>query len=169
MSPIIDTYDVSEDALNLKYMLDTVLERVVATFTSYNVPLPERQYWTMGVPAIDCDQLVVSFIQMYLGTPGDEANVPQRCNVPRSAVLSISLARAIPVQGLNGRAPSADKLQEAAAISAVDAYTLMESINQFDTWEDGGSYGMGVIATCEAPTAEGGFQVISMQITMVIP
>ena len=169
MSPILDTYDVSEDALNLKNMLDEVLKRVEATFISYNVPLPERRYWTMGIPVVDCEQLAVSFVQMYLGTPGDQANQPQRCSVPRSAVLSISVSRAIPVVGQNGRAPSADKIQEGSVISAVDAYVLMESINALDTWEDGGSFGMGVIATTEAPAAEGGFQTISMQITMVIP
>jgi hypothetical protein len=166
--PIVDTYEVSDDALNLKNMLDKVLEKVISTFISYNVPLPTRQYWTLGVPVIDCDQLVISFIQMYLGTPGDQANQPQRCDVPRSAVLSVSLARAIPVVGQNGRAPSAEAIQRGAEISAVDSWVLMESINQFDTWEEVG-FGMGVIATLEAPVAEGGFQTINMQLTMVIP
>lgn len=166
--PIVDTYEVSDDALNLKNMLDKVLEKVISTFISYNVPLPTRQYWTLGVPVIDCDQLVISFIQMYLGTPGDQANQPQRCDVPRSAVLSVSLARAIPVVGQNGRPPSAEAIQRGAEISAVDSWVLMESINQFDTWEEVG-FGMGVIATLEAPVAEGGFQTINMQLTMVIP
>lgn len=166
--PIIDTIDVSEDALNLKNLLDGVLERVVNTFTSYNVPLPERRYWTMGVPAVDCEQLVVSFIQMYLGTPGDEASSPQRCSVPRSAVLSISISREIPSVGMNGRAPSAEKIQDGSSISAIDTWVLMESVQEFDMWEPHAP-GMGVIATVEAPTPEGGFQTVSMQLTMVVP
>jgi hypothetical protein len=166
--PITDVTDVSQDAFNLKNMLDGVLERVVNTFVSYNVPLPSRQYWTMGVPAVDCEQLVVSFIQMYLGTPGDEASTPQRCSVPRSAVLSISLSREIPTVGMNGRAPTADKIQDGSTISAIDTWVLMESVQQFDMWEEVAP-GLGVIATVEAPTPEGGFQTVSMQITMVVP
>jgi hypothetical protein len=37
-----------------------------------------------------------------------------------------------------------------------------------DVWDET-SLGMGVIATIDAPTAEGGFQVINMNITMVVP
>jgi hypothetical protein len=164
----IDVSNVSEDALNVRNMMQGVLERVEATFESYNVPLPERRYWTLGSPAIDCAQLVVSLVQVYLGTPGDEASQPQRCNMPRSAVLSISIAREIPTVGQGGRPPSGRMIQDASEISAVDIWVLMESMNQLDPWDEVGP-GMGVIATAEAATAGGGFEVVSMQITMVVP
>jgi len=160
--------DVTPEALNLKNMMDGVLERVVSVFHSYNVPLPSRQYWTMGNPAVDCEQLVVSFIQMYLGTPGDQASQPQRCNMPKSAVLQISLARPIPTVGQNGRPPADEKIMEGSYISAVDAWVLMDAMKTLDVWDET-SLGMGVIATIDAPTAEGGFQVINMNITMVVP
>jgi len=166
--PIIDITNVSEDGLNLKELLEGVLARVATIFASYNVPLPSRQYWSMGQPAIDCEQLVVSFIQMYLGPPGDQASTPQRCNMPRTAVMTISLAREVPVVGQNGRPPEPSKIQQAAEISAVDAWVLMQSVNLFDMWEEGG-YGVGVIATVDAPSSEGGFQVVNMQITMAVP
>lgn len=166
--PIIDITNVSDDALDLKELLEGVLERVATIFQSYNVPLPARQYWSMGQPAIDCEQLVVSFIQMYLGPPGDQASTPQRCNMPRTAVMTISLAREVPVVSQNGRPPDATKIQQASEISAVDAWVLMQSTNLLDMWEEGG-YGVGVIATVDAPSSEGGFQVVNMQITMAIP
>ena len=72
MSIATDISDVSEDALNLKYMMDGILERVCTVFQSYNVQLPARRYWTLGAPAIDCDQVVVSFNGMYLGAPGSQ-------------------------------------------------------------------------------------------------
>lgn len=149
-------------------MLDRALEKVEAVFQSYDVPLPDRRYWTIGTPAIDCEQLVVSFVQAYLGTPGDEASTPQRCHQPRSAVLSISIAREIPTVGQGGRAPSGQTIEQASYISAVDAWVLLESVNQFDQWDEVGS-GMGVIATVEGTTPAGGFQVTSMQLTMVVP
>jgi hypothetical protein len=165
---IIDISDVSEDASNIVVFMDNVLESVVSTFQSYNVPLPTRQYWNVGQVAIDCAQLAVSLVQIYLGPPGDEASTPQRCNVPRTAVLAVTIAREIPVVGLNGRPPSSEKLQEASQISAIDAYVMAQSVNLFDQWEPG-SFGVGVIATVDIPPPEGGFQVVNMQLTMAIP
>lgn len=165
---IIDISGVESEALNLKDMMDKVLEKVQATYVSYNVPLPERQYWTMGTPAIDCEQLVVSFIQMYLGTPGDEASTPQRCNMPRTAVLSISVAREVPTVSQGGRPPTGAKIEESSYISAVDSWVLMEAMKQFDPWDETGP-GMGVIATVEATAPAGGYTVVAMQISMVVP
>lgn len=165
---IVDVTGVSEDVTNVVDFMEGVLTRVVNTFNSYNVPLPGRQYWTVGQQAVDCEQLVVTLIQIYLGPPGDQASTPQRCNRPRTAVLVVSVSREIPTVGQNGRAPAADKLQSAAEISAIDAYTLMLSLNELDMWEEGG-YGVGVIATSDIPPPEGGFQTVNMQLTMAIP
>jgi len=159
--------DFSEDALNLKYMMDGILEKVETVFQSYNVPLPQRRYWTMGTPAIDCDQVVVSFSQMYLGTPGDQVNTPQRCNVPRTAIVNISIAREVPTVGMNGRPPTGEKIQQGAALSAVDAWVLMASMKSFDMWD--GIFGLGVMATVEAGDIEGGFQVVTMELTLAVP
>lgn len=164
----IDVLGIDEDALNLKEMLDGVLERVETTFQSYNVSLPARRYWTMGRPAVDCAQVTVSLIQMYLGAPGAQVSLPQRCNVPRSATLNISISRETPVVGANGRPPSADKIEQAGTWAAVDAWVLMQSINQLDQWDETG-YGVGVIATLDTPEPEGGFQTVTMQITMAVP
>jgi hypothetical protein len=165
---IVNIASVNADALHLKNFLDKILYKVVQTYEEYNVPVPNRRFWTMGDPAIDCEQLCVSFIQMYLGLPGDQASQPRRVESPRSAVLSISISRAIPVVGSNGKAPLAEKIQEGSEIGAVDAYMFMELISKLDQWEPG-EYGMGVIATVEAATAEGGFHTTKMQVTLVIP
>jgi hypothetical protein len=47
MSSLYDVSNVDPDALNLKNMMDQVLEKVSSVFTSYGVPLPARCYWTM--------------------------------------------------------------------------------------------------------------------------
>ena len=168
MAAVYDISHVDPDALNLKTMMDQVLEKVCSVFTSYGVPLPGRQYWTLGSPAIDCEQLVVSFVQLYLGMPGDQASTPQRCHMPRTAVLTISVAREIPVVGQNGRPPSGEKIEQGSYLSAIDAWVLMDSMKQFDPWDEG-IPSMGVIATVDAPTSEGGFQVVNMQLSVVVP
>jgi hypothetical protein len=168
MGNIYDVSNVDPDALNLNNMMDKVLEKVTSVFTSYGVPLPTRCYWTMGAPAIDCEQLVVSFVQVYLGSPGDQASTPQRCHMPRTAVLTISISREIPTVGQNGRPPAASQIEDASRLSAVDAWVLMQSMKEFDVWDET-SLGLGVIATVDAPNAEGGYQTVNMQLSLVVP
>ena len=166
--PIIDISTVDSRALHLKDFLDAVLAKVIATYEEYHIDLPSRRFWTMGEPAIDCEQLSVSFIQMYLGLPGDQASQPQRCTQPRTAVLSIAVSRQIPTVGNNGQAPTGEKIQEGSEIAAVDCYLFMELIRKLDQWEEN-EYGMGVIATVEAGNPEGGFETVRMQVSMVVP
>lgn len=168
MATQIDFTGVSEDATNLRDMMQGVLERVETIFQSYNVNLPARRYWTMGQPAIDCEQLVVSFVQMYLGSPGAQVGDPQRCHVPRSATLNIQIARQTPIVGQNGRPPSAQSIQIAAETLAYDSWVLMESVNLLDQWDETG-YGIGVIATLDVSAPEGGFQTTTMTVTMAVP
>lgn len=168
MVTAIDVTGLAEDALSLKNLMDGVLERVTTIFQNNNVPLPQRQYWTMGTPVIDCEQLVVSFAQMYLGAPGAQATEPQRCNVPRTATINVSIARPVAVVGQNGRPPAGEKIQQASAWLAIDAWVLMQSVNLLDMWDETG-YGVGVIATLEVGEAEGGFQATTLQVTMAVP
>lgn len=164
----LDFYELDEDAYHLRNAMQGILDRVISIYESYGMPLPTRRYWTMGTPAVDCEQLVVNFVQMYLGAPGDEASSPQRCNVPRSAVVVISVTRQIPVVGQSGKAPAGDKIQDYSEWSAVDAWILMQSVNLLDQWEEGG-YGPGVIATLNSAEPQGGYQSINLQITLAVP
>lgn len=168
--PIVNTANVSNDAKHLANMLQEVLNRIINIYDSYSMPLPTRRYYTFGVPVVDCEQVVVSLIQMYVGTPGDEATEPRRCTDPRSAVLNISVSRAVPIAQPNGSAPSADDIQDANQVMAYDAWILMESIQDLDAWAtETGMPGLGVIATVDASEPEGGFATTRMTITMAIP
>lgn len=167
--PIQDITGVNSDARNLANFLQDVLDRVIAAYNSYNMPLPARRYYSLSAPVVDCEQLCVAFIQMYIGTPGDEATEPRRCTDPRSASLSIQIARSVPITQQNGQPPSAEDIQQAAEVSALDAWILMESVNQFDSWAGSGPFGLGVIATVDSDPPEGGFQVTRLTITMAVP
>lgn len=165
---IIDFDAVDPDAKNLVAHLENVLEKVVATYASYNMPLPDRQYWTLGQTVVDCEQVVVCLLQMYLGSPGDEATEPRRCNDPRSATITVTVSRQIPVVGPSGKAPSPAKIQEGMIPAAYDAWILMESVKMLDTWENAG-FGLGVIATLETTPPEGGFQNTILTMTSAVP
>lgn len=169
--PIVDISNVSNDAKHLAAFLQSILDKVVTVYGSYNMPLPERRYYTFGAPAIDCEQIAVSFLQMYIGTPGDEANEPRRCTDPKSGTFLISVARAVPITQANGNPPKAADIQAASEVSALDAWILMDSNKEFDaSWGYGPTgLGLGVIATVDVDPPEGGFQITRMTITMAIP
>ena len=164
----VDTTTVDSSAKNLANLMQAVLNQVITQYTSYNMPLPGRRYWTLGSPSVDCEQVTVSMLQMYLGSPGDEATAPRRCNDPRSVTLLVQVAREVPTVGTNGRAPAADSIQDGAEISAYDAWILLDSARTLDQW-DPANFGLGVIATVEASSPEGGFQTVTMTITMAVP
>lgn len=165
----LDLTGISSDAKALANHLGEVLERVVNIYNSYDMPVPDRRYWTMGTPVVDCEQIVVSFVQMYVGSPGDEATMPRRCNDPSSATIQVSVSRKVPVVGPNGRAPSAEDIQLYSNLQAYDAWVLLHSARDLDSWETAGGYGLGVIATVETTEPEGGFQTTVLTLTSAVP
>lgn len=167
--PITSVAGASADALSLKNLLDSVLQVIVDRYAYHGVTLPTRQYWTAGQGALDCEQLVVSFQQLYIGPPGDEATKPQRCNSPRSTVLKATVAREIPTVNGRGHIPTEDKIQEGAYIAAVDAWVLLDCVAFLDQWEGTGIYGLGVIATVDIENPEGGFQAVTATFTIAVP
>lgn len=169
MATLINTATVDSAAKNLALLMQGVLDSVINTYASYTMPIPTRRYWTLGSPSVDCEQVVVSMLQMYIGSPGDEATQPRRCNDPRSATLIVSVSRGVPVVGVNGRPPAADDIQAFSEISAYDAWILLDSSRALDQWATGGSSGLGVIATVETNPPEGGFQTVTMTITVAVP
>jgi hypothetical protein len=167
--PLTDVSSVTDEAKNLVNFLQEVLDRIVVVYGSYNMPVPSRQYFTMATPTVDCEQISVSFTQMYIGTPGDEATEPRRCSDPRTATIQVQVARAVPVAQGNGNPPSAADIQAGATVAALDAWILIESASGLDTWAETGPYGLGVIATVDADPPEGGFQTTRLTLTMAIP
>jgi hypothetical protein len=167
--PVTDISGVADEARNLADFMQEVLNRVISVYDSFNMPLPGRRYWTFGEPVIDCEQVVVSFVQLYLGAPGAETSEPRRCHDPKTAVISIQVARQIPITQQNGQPPRADDIQAASVVSAYDAWILMDSINLFDTWSEYGSFGMGVVASIDVGSVQGGFQSVNLSLTMAIP
>ena len=164
-----DISTVSEDAKALAQYLQEVLDRTVNIYASYGIPLPGRRYWTMADPVVDCEQLVVSFIQMYIGAPGDEATMPRRCMDPRTATIHIQVAREVPTVGPSGKAPSAETIQAYSQLQAFDAWALIQSAADLDAWETSGGFGLGVIATVDTAEPQGGFQSVTMTMTSAVP
>lgn len=153
---------------SLNDLLDGIVERVVAGYEQAGVDLPARRYWTLQIPVADCEQMVVSFIQAYIGPVGDEAASPQRCESPRTAVCDVQVIRCVPGLQARGRAPTSEQIENASRALAIDAWLLLDLSASMDQWDVAGP-GMGVIATVDAQEPAGGFQSITLHLTLAIP
>lgn len=160
----IDGFAISDDALVLVNKLKFIKDTVVTVYESFGVPLPERRYYALNQPAEDCPQMVVSYMQSYLGTPGDQAADPQRCTGPRTGVFAITVTRKYPI-GEQGKAVRPERIEEASDWGAIDSWVLLDSLKQFDEWEPG-TPGLGVIATVDVAAPRGGLQTTTMTLTL---
>jgi hypothetical protein len=167
--PITSITGASADSQSLKNLLDDILQVIVDRYAFHAVTLPSRQYWTAGQGAIDCEQLVLAFQQLYIGPPGDQASAPQRCNSPRSTVLTATVAREIPTSSGKGLVPVAEKIEQGSYIAAVDAWVLLDCVAFLDQWEATGVFGLGVIGTVDVEPPEGGFQLVTATFTIAVP
>ena len=70
------------------------------------IPLPDRQYWTIGTTAHDCEQLVLAVQQMFLGTAENPMELTQ-CTGPRGLTFTVEVVRCVPTLDNRGKPPSA--------------------------------------------------------------
>jgi hypothetical protein len=154
---------------SLVLMLDTILERVQAAYAQAGVDLPSRRYWTLSMPAVDCEQLVVAFVQAYMGLPGDEAARPQPCTAPRTAAVDVYVSRCVPTVGTRGKAPEQDAIQVASEQLAIDAYLLLDIAANLETWDMTGMPGLGVVATVDVSDPQGSYQSVTLHLASAIP
>lgn len=160
-------YAISDDAKTLMNQMERILDAVIGVYEQHGIPLPARRYWMMGstVPE-DCEQVVVSFIQAYLGVPGDSAADAQQCNQPRTGVFNVHVTRNYPI-GEVGKAVPADQIIEASKWAAIDSNVLIWALNDLNVAQDGYS-GPGVIATVNVAPPSGGVQTTVLNISMMI-
>lgn len=161
--------DRAYEVQSLVRMMDEILQRAVAAYEQSGVPVPDRRYWTLGPAVVDCEQMVLSFSQAFVGPPGDEASIPQNCNSPRSAAMDLQVARCVPTVGPRGRAPDAAAIQASSEQLAVDAYLLLDIAANLETWDSLGTPGLGVIATVDVAAPTGGYQSVTLHLTSAIP
>lgn len=158
-------------------MARAILASVVGVYSVNNKPLPLRQYLSVGgqgETVHDCEQVTVSFEQGYSGTPGDQAQLPAKCNSPRTGVFIVEIVRCIPTTNttqdvagrygtanLNPQVPDPESLTAVSEVQMVDAYMLMQAGLQVAE-----NTIAGALVDVSAGSASGGFQAMIMTVTM---
>ena len=117
---LLPDIDSEDDEFYLVKLMDKALDAVVNVYENAGVSLPPRRLWVMAGVAADCEQLTISLIQAYHGTPGEQIGTPTRCDGARTYTIAIKVLRCIPTIEDDGSAPTPNQIQTAAARQAVD-------------------------------------------------
>lgn len=162
-----DLNDPQTRISRIDWVMDRILQSVEETFQSYGISLPELRYKNLGETTHDCEQLTVSLIQAYIGPPGDQADGPQPCMGPRSAVFQVELVRCF-VDGSEKNL----KTNRSTAVDPVvassyslercqDIWALLDSVANIPDYN-------AVIADAAVTDPSGKFQAVVMNLTVQI-
>lgn len=144
-------------------LMQNVLDKILALFEYEDVSLPDRQYLAVGRTAHDCEQLTVSFQQMYLGPPGARADQPVRCHSPRSVVLTVQLVRCIVMPTGRSTTPNATATTDRTLSRMKDAWLLMDAVTQ--SLDDN----LGIFGEVVVTDPQGEYQAIVLNVTVGVP
>jgi hypothetical protein len=133
-----------------KAMVDIVEHYATKTGVLGGVPLPARQYWTIGQTAHDCEQAVLAVQQMFLGTAENPMELTQ-CNGPRGLTFTFEVVRCVPGLTNRGQPPTADSVEIASVNPVIDMEIMLDLAKYFDP------YLIGVVVNVDPITASGGF------------
>lgn len=126
-----------------------ILQHVGAYYTTNNVPIPARQYVSPGLPAWDCEQVVVTVERQspVAGDPTLEGPTAVQADPAfhmRAATIAITVVRCVPVLGEQGELTSTDDEEDAAELILADAGHVWLAIVQ--ALDDGDLPGCGAVA-----------------------
>ena len=153
---------------------EEILVRLRALYAEYGVPLPSRCYWTLGDPAVDCEQAVVSF-QSYeehdLSAQQTNAT-PNPCAVLTKATFTISITRCAPALSKYGDPPTPKQIMDTAKLCLVDAHLLMKGSCRFDMYgadiPGAITWGWGANASVQGAAPHGDFRTTTLQFTTIL-
>lgn len=144
-------------------LLQDVLQAVNDTWIEAGIDLPARQYIHLGAAAMDCEQVTVQLLQVFLGSPGVPPGTAVKCESVRSAMIRINIIRKAPTLGQRGQVPDADALSDAAITFSRDLWLLLTAISKLDR------VGGGVLADVEPIDPQGGYAGAGLNLTITIP
>jgi hypothetical protein len=162
---------VPADPQRLAELGQTVLEAIVQAFVDAGVTPPTAQYRWGELPAVDCEQITVSFIRLYTGT--EAANISQigptiEANTSFIAQFDVYVVRCVPIPDDSGKPPSATNQDAAGAELMTDAWVLGRGIINRKKQGDFADCDVVTIGQVEALAASGGFGGNVMTITVSV-
>jgi hypothetical protein len=129
--------------------VEKAMADIIRHYVGIGVPLPARQYWTIGTTAHDCEQMVLAVQQMFIGTAEQPLETTQ-CNGPRGITFTVEVVRCVPSLDNRGRAPEGEAIEVASVNPVIDMEVMLDLATYFDP------YSLGVVVNVDPITASGG-------------
>lgn len=150
------------------WVMDSIMNAVIEVFEFYDIALPPLKYLTVGQPVHDCEQVTVTILQGYLGSPGLQSEDPQPCDGPRSGVFQVEIVRCVDdgsVTNLRQRngstAPDAEKISEYTRSRTRDLWALLEVPQRLNDYNQ-------AIADAAITEMQGKFQAVVLNLVVQI-
>ncbi len=145
-------------------IMQDVIDSIVAVYSDADVTIPARNIIAAGPTVHDCEQLSITFEQMYSGGPGDQAEQPVRCESPRSVVLTVQLVRCIPTPVGRGQAPSPEAMATSTSQLLKDVWLLMDGVMA----SRAAGY-LGALADISVTPPDGAYQAVVANLVVGVP
>lgn len=149
------------------WVMDSIMNSVEESFEVHGIDLPPLRYLTFAQPAHDCEQVTVTMIQMYLGTPGEQAENPQPCNGATTGVFQVEVVRCVDdgvTQNLRrggSTAPDSETISEYARLRTRDAWALLKVPQHLADYNQ-------AIADVAVTEAQGKYQAVILNLVVQI-
>lgn len=139
-------------------LMNAVMAELVGAYAELGSTPPDRRYVWIGTPAVDCEQLVISYNRIYTGIPAQEANEPLYLPVVQRVVeMRVEVHRCVPVLDDNAAPPDPDTMQAAAQTIIEDAWIVRRALENYPSGDMLRSVGLE-----EQIEAQGGFAGFSI-------
>lgn len=125
---------IDESASRAFDLMSAVMTELVGAYEELQVDPPDRRYVWIGTPAVDCEQLVISYNRIYTGIPAQEANEPLYLPVAQRVVeMRIEVHRCVPVLDEQATPPDPVVMQAAAQTIIEDAWVVRRALENYPT------------------------------------
>lgn len=146
---------------------DYVLDTVVSVFVSAGVDLPDRRFATVGEPVHDCEELVLRFMGLENGAPGNTGEAAS-CNAPITSTFEVHLVRCFPTPTGRGMTPpTADALTINALGLMNDSWLLMQAANAMNSDTLYSTFGF--VSSVIVGEPQGGFVGVVLTVEAAVP
>jgi hypothetical protein len=139
-------------------LMTAVMGELVGAYEELNSTPPDRRYVWIGTPAVDCEQLVISYNRIYTGIPAQEANEPLYVPVVQRVIeMRIEVHRCVPVIDEGGDPPDPVAMQAAAQTIVEDVWIVRRALELYPSGDS-----LKTVGQEEQIEAQGGFAGFSI-------
>lgn len=145
-------------------IMQSIVDSIEQVYQDEDESLPERHVLSVGLAPHDCEQVNVSLDQLYIGSPGDQAEQPMQCEAPRTVAFTVQIVRCIPTPKSRTSAVTPEQQGLSTQQLATDFWLLLEGLMVAEPVR-----AFGALADITASPPSGGYQATQASFVVGVP